>query len=254
MGRTKAAFHVRLIDASGLDLAVNRVPIAVHPRRKASAARPSVATDDPTLASHLSGLGYDLAEESDADVLVTRRLDAARIERIRTGARVLLLAGDHTGALRDDPPPREPPTGLMFDEQPGRPAQPYFSFPGVDVVERHGTVWRGDWIGNFSWLRRDGPFSALPGGPLLDLTFDRVVPQALMTHLRPWEFDRRISAGVVVGWIHKPAATVIEKSFGSGHLVATTFRLTEDEPGLDPTATVLLDALIALATQIRKSL
>lgn len=240
-------FHVRLVNASGLDIAVNRVSIAVHPRWNLSAARPSLATDDPTLALHLAGLGYEMADEQNADVFVTRRLDAARIERIRTGARVFLLAGSRTGALRDDPPAREPPTRPTFDERPGRPAQPYFSFPGIDLVQRHGTVWRGDWIGNFSWLRRDGPFAALPGGPLLDLTFDRVVPQALMTHLRPWEFDRRISAGVVVGWIHKPAATIIEKSFALGHLVATTFRLTEDEPGLDPTATVLLDALIVLA-------
>jgi len=65
--------------------------------------------------------------------------------------------------------------------------------------------------------------------------------------LRPWEFDRRVAAGVVVGWAHKPAAMILEKTFGAGRLVATTFRLTEDEPGFDPTATALLDGLIAMA-------
>lgn len=241
--------HFHLVDPSGLDIAVNRASIAVHPRPKASAPRPRLATDDPALALHLSGLGFDLVEEPSAEVFITRRLDAARIEQIRTGTRVLLLAGGRTGALRDDPVPREPPAKPSFDDAPGRPAQPYFSFPGVGLVERQGTVWRGDWIGNFSWLRRDGPFAALPGGPLLDLTFDRVVPQSLMTDLRPWEFDRRVPAGVVVGWIHKPAATIVEKTFGAGRLVATTFRLTEDEPWLDPTATVLLHALVALASR-----
>jgi len=122
----------------------------------------------------------------------------------------------------------------------------------VHLIERNGTVWRGDWIGNFSWLRRDGPFAALPGGPLLDLTFDRVVPEAVMTdNLRPWEFDRRVAAGVVVGWAHKPAAMILEKTFGAGRLVATTFRLTQDEPGFDPTATALLDGLIAMAGKAR---
>lgn len=241
-------FHVRLIDVSGVEIAVNRVSIAVHPRRNLSSRRPRLAADDPALARHLSGLGYALGEAAQADVLVTRRLDAARIDEIRTGARILLLAGGRTGALRDDAPAREPPHRPVTEEVPGRPSQPYFSFPGVHLIERNGTVWRGDWIGNFSWLRRDGPFAALPGGPLLDLTFDRVVPEAVMTdNLRPWEFDRRVAAVVVVGWAHKPAAMILEKTFGAGRLVATTFRLTEDEPGFDPTATALLDGLIAMA-------
>ena len=238
--------HVRLLDPSGIDIAVNRVSVAVHPRRGLSIERSSLSTDDPALATHLSALGYRLVEAAQADVLVTRRLDAARIEQIRTGARLLLLAGGRTGALRDDAPPREAPFRPIVDAVPGLPLQPYFSFPGVGLAERDGTVWRGDWIGNFSWLRRTGPFAALPGGPMLDLTFDRVVPRAVMTDLRPWEFDQRVAAGVVVGWIHRPAATILEKTFGSGRLVATTFRLTEDKPGLDPTATVLLDKLIEL--------
>ena len=83
---------------------------------------------------------------------------------------------------------------------------------------------------------------------MLDLTFDRVAPRAVITgHLRPWEFDGRVFGGVVVGWIHHPAATIYKKGFGAGYLVATTFRLTEDEPGRDPTAARLLDALIDLA-------
>ncbi len=87
---------------------------------------------------------------------------------------------------------------------------------------------------------------------MLDLTFDRVAPRAVITgHLRPWEFDGRVLGGVVVGWIHHPAATIYQKSFGAGHLVATTFRLTQDEPGQDPTAARLLDALVAL-TRVRQ--
>lgn len=42
---------------------------------------------------------------------------------------------------------------------------------------------------------------------------------------------------------------MIDKKFGRGKLVATTFRLTEDAPGADPTATVLTDCLIRQACE-----
>ena len=240
--------HVRLVDGSGREIAANRVSVAVHPRRDHASTRPVLAAGTPDLAAYLSALGYPVVEAADADILVTTRLDAAGVERIRTGTRVLLLAGGRTGALRDDEPPREPPYRSIVDDKPGVPSASYFSFPGVGLAEREGTIWRGDWIGNFSWLKRQGPFATIPGGPMLDLTFDRVAPRAVITgHLRPWEFDGRVVGGVVVGWLHHPAATIYKKSFGAGHLVATTFRLMQDDPGRDPTAARLLDALIDLA-------
>lgn len=66
-----------------------------------------------------------------------------------------------------------------------------------------------------------------------------------MAGVRLWEFDARVKSGVVAGWIHKAAATIIEKPYEKGHLLATKFRLLEDESGLDSTSTTLLDALIA---------
>lgn len=206
-----------------------------------------MASVDPTWRERLASLGYQLADPATAEVVVARSLDAAVVEAIRRGARVLLLAEDGDGSLRADPPPREPPYVPVVDATPGLPSAPYFRFPGVGLVRREGKIWRGDWVTNFSWLRRHGPFASLPGGPLLDLTFDRVVPRAVITGMRPWEFDRRVHAGVVVGWVHKPAATIFEKAFGRGLLVATTFRLAKDAPAADPTATALLDALILLA-------
>lgn len=62
----------------------------------------------------------------------------------------------------------------------------YFTFPGYQLVTRHRSIWRGDWVGNFSWLRRDGCFSHLPGGPMFDLSFTDVVPEQLMVGLRPF--------------------------------------------------------------------
>ena len=246
-----ADLEFRLVGPAGEPLAVNTTPLALHPRR-AGERRITVGSDEAALRERFAGLGYGAGGE-DADVFVTRRLDASRIAAINAGQRVLLLAESANAfqSLRTDAPPREQPHQLIVDTTPGIPSQPYFAFPGYGLHNRDNTVWRGDWVTNFSWLKRDGAFAALPGGPLLDLTFDRVVPRAVITGFRPWEFDGRIHAAVAVGWLHKPAATVIEKALGRGKLVATTFRLCEDAPGADPTATALADGLLRLAAQVQ---
>ena len=135
----------------------------------------------------------------------------------------------------------------MVDGRAGLPAANHHHFPGLTLVQRQDTMWRGDWISSFGWLRRHGPFAALPGGPLMDLSFDRVVPRAVLTGFQPWEYESRVHAGVVVGWVHKPAATVGERFFGAGKLTATTFRLLRDRPGADPVAATLLHALLLQA-------
>jgi hypothetical protein len=117
----------------------------------------------------------------------------------------------------------------------------------MGLVLRDGTLWRGDWIANFSWLRRSGAFATIPGGPLLDVSFDRVVPHHVLTGFRSWEYEGLIDAGVVIGWIQKPAATIARRQVGKGGLVATTFRLLNDAPGSDPVAAALFDGLVATA-------
>ena len=242
----KVTLELALVGADGARLAENSVTVALHPRL--APADLTVGSDDPKLTERLTALGYAVAPEATAGVFVTRRLDPARIDAISAGQRVVQLAEPGTGQLRDDEPPREPPALAVVDDRPGIPSTSYFTFPGYSVADRRTGIWRGDWIGNFSWVRRDGAFAGLPGGPLIDLSFDRVVPRALISgSIRPWEFDGRVHGGLVVGWVHKPAATIIEKPHGRGRLVATTFRLEEDGPGADPTATVLFDGLLRLA-------
>ena len=81
-----------------------------------------------------------------------------------------------------------------------------------------------------------------------DLSFDRVVPHHVLTGFKPWEFSGLVHAGMVTGWIHKPAAFIGERRFGRGSLIAATFRLLGDAPGVDPVATALLDALMISAS------
>ena len=129
---------------------------------------------------------------------------------------------------------------------------PFFPhWQAVRVQSRDGTLWRGDWASSFSWLRRAGHFARIPSGPLLDETMDRVLPDYVISGCNLLDFQARVFAGLVVGWIHKPVALGVERSYGRGRLVASTFRLFQDEPLADPTATALVDSLVELAVEAR---
>ncbi len=54
-------------------------------------------------------------------------------------------------------------------------------------------------------------------------------------------------AALAVGSIHEPVGLTVERSYGEGRVVISTFRLFRDRPGEDPTATILFDALIGSA-------
>jgi hypothetical protein len=123
--------------------------------------------------------------------------------------------------------------------------------PNITLMARHNTMWRGDWIAGFSWIRREGVFADLPGGPLIDLSFSDVVPRHVLGGFSGWEFGGPVHAGVVVGWVHKPAALIAERPVGRGAVVASTFRLTGSAPGADPVADALLDRLVKLAASQR---
>ena len=266
-GNRTARLELLLEDPSGATLARNEVELSFY-RKPERAGRPSVWSPDAKVMERLAALGYEASSRERADVALVRSIDPADVEAVRLGGRYLILAeGDEVRdseaglynaaqprrmtpagmSLRSDPPPREPPFIAAFDETPGIPVQRHHRFPGLGLVSRHNTIWRGDWIASFGWLRRKGAFARLPGGPLLDLSFDRVIPHFVLTGLRLWEYEARVHSGVTVGWVHKPAAYVVEKPFGRGKVVASAFRLFNDDPGVDPVATVLLDALIECA-------
>lgn len=241
----KAAF--RIVAPDGSVLSRNSETISVYGRRD-SLQPIRFASDDEGISERLLALGHISVGQDEADVFVTHDIDAERVEAIHSGQRVLQIVTKEPGRLRDDMPPRDGPMSIEIDPGAGGMVSgPYFSFPGYNLVNRHKSIWRGDWVGNFSWLRRDGVFADIPGGPLFDLSFTSVVPYQLMAGLRPWEFQGRVHAGVVVGWVHKPAAFIIEKRLGRGKLVATTFRLDTQAPDIDPLATALYDGLLALA-------
>ncbi len=238
---------------AGQEVAQNVVEIAVYPQRQ-PASLPKLAVADPQIAACAAGLGYEVVAAAQADIVVTRGLDAADIAAMQAGARYVVMADGIQKTqrnLRVDEPGREQPFVRIVDDTPGLPRGPDAVMPNIGLVARHGTMWRGDWIAGFSWVRRSGPMAALPGGPVVDLSFTDVIPHHVMTGFKPWEFASAVHAGTMVGWVHKPATLIGERRVGRGGLVASTFRLFGDAPGADPVAATLFDALIGLASQMR---
>lgn len=236
------------LTVDGNEVARNTVTLSLFAQRKPQVL--SLHVPDPVLAARAVALGYRLADAGQADVTVVHALSDADIRQLQAGARYLVLA-DGTlktnGNLRVDGQTREQPFIQAVDDTLGIPRGSEMALPNINLIQRHGTMWRGDWIAGFSWIRRDGAFAALPGGPLLDLAYDRVVPHHVMTGFRTHEFAQAVHAGVVVGWVHKPAALIAERRVGRGGLVASTFRLCTDQPGVDPVASALWDALVSTA-------
>ncbi|MFP9137137.1 glycoside hydrolase family 2 protein [Devosia sp. XGJD_8] len=240
------------LEAGGDVVARNSCDIALYSRRDTSAL-PTIAAADAALATYARGLGYSVVSAEQADIVLCHAVDGADVEVMKAGGRFLILADgtvETNKNLRTDMPDGElPHRSIVADGKKFRPSLDQH-LPGISLVERDGTIWRGDWIAGFSWIRRDGPFANIPGGPIFDLSFSGVVPHHLLTGFRPWEFGSNVHAGIVVGWVHKPAAIIGEKRVGRGGVVATTFRLMREAPGADPVAAALFDALVMATVEL----
>lgn len=230
--------NVILRSASGEVISANYMTMDILPSRGGGSPQGiTLSTSDPLLWEYLAALGYRLtADRQAAEMVVARVLDAELTSFVRRGGQLLLLA-DSRGGIQPCLP------GLHVIEP---------CFPFARLEARQDTLWQGDWISTFAWLRRQGPFANLPGGPLLERSFERVIPEFVLAGLRPQDFEARVHAGLVVGWVHKPAAVIAERRYGRGQAVISTFRLIDDPPGADPIAAALLHALVELTVDMRQ--
>jgi hypothetical protein len=219
-----------LHDSSGRLISQNHLDLAIYPRREAPAhGEQTIWTEDSDIREHLEAMGYKIARAmSEAKVIVAHNHDTAIADHVRQGASLLLLPESEISLY------------------------PFFPhWQNVGVKSRDGTLWRGDWASSFAWLRRQDHFAQIPSGPLLDETMDSVLPDFVITGCNLLDFQARVFAGLVVGWIHKPVALGVERSYGRGRIVASTLRLFQREPLADATATMLLEALLALTVENR---
>jgi len=227
-GLRRLAMEIR--SADGELLAQNHIDLAVQPARaRPPHARQLVWAEDEDIRQRMQALGYGQARALEESTLVVARAhNKAIADHVRQGASLLLLPENDMSLY------------------------PFFPhWQAVKVQTRNGTLWSGDWASSFAWLRRSGHFAKFPSGPLLDETMDRVLPDFVISGCNLLDFQARVFAGLVVGWIHKPVALGVERSYGRGRLVASTFKLFQDAPLADPTATMLLDSLVELAVEAR---
>jgi hypothetical protein len=110
-------------------------------------------------------LGHKEVEAEDAELFVTDVLDGPPVEAIHAGARYLQMLEGGQRRLRDDTAPARRPHD---DPDRGRARRhalrALLQLPGYALQNRHNSIWRGDWVGNFPWLRRDGAFAHIPAG------------------------------------------------------------------------------------------
>jgi hypothetical protein len=218
---------MELRGVDGVILARNHTDIAVlRPRLQPSTI--PLACDDAPLAALLRELGHDVSANTNrAGLVVTRNLGEAHYRALAEGRNVL-VAADHPAALGDS-----------FVKK---------RFPRLQLVPRKGSPWLGEWASSFGWLRRTSTFADLPGDALLGLPFDAIVPQHVLVGLRTVEFAGHVQAGLAVGWVQRPAATLATRSWGAGRLVMSTFGWP-DVAAPDPMAVAFADALIAHAAE-----
>jgi hypothetical protein len=152
----------------------------------------------PKFERPLEQLGFSNAEElSQADVAIVTTLDDTCREFLLQGGRVLLLA-ETDDALQTH-------------------------IPGLWIKPRAGTPWQGDWASSLGWHR----FESIPTGNVVNFAFADLTPEHLIHGFAPREFALDVFAGMFVGWLHKPIATVARKRVGRGELLVSTFRLKD---------------------------
>ena len=207
---SRASVHLVLRDADGHRRAVADVPFAIIPRRLADVDR--------------------VADAERAGVTITGHLDRAGLDRVRAGARLVVLATDPAAIDTDV----DLPVPLRIH----RRSAPHPSRPTA------GAVWQGDWITTFAWADTDA-LRGLTAGRCLDMPFERILPDLVITgdgvELQP----RLVTAGLFAGWVHAPAAFTVSMDIGAGRLVVTTLRL---DPDNGPLAGAMLADLVRSAT------
>jgi len=216
--------EARWLAADGTAIAANQVELACVAAPPAAGALAVV--DDPALAATLRSLGYTVSESMPADAsarLVARRYTKALESAVQQGARLLLLAGE-----------------------PGPGDADAVRLPAGAVIAREGTPWQGDWATAFSWLKKQGPFAALPGEPLLEMEYAAVMPDYVLAGLPIWAYRTHSWAGLALGWIHKPVSLLAALPYGRGQFAVTTFKLNAATLAEDAVAQALFAGALEL--------
>jgi hypothetical protein len=222
-GSALIMLRAQWIDENGQQVAENLVELAsVAP---AGAGRAVTVFDNPQLAEALHQMGYHVGDTAEEGVLIIASTFTEDLRsKVQAGARLLILASPESLAME----------GTV-------------QLPLMGLVPRAGSPWQGDWATSFSWLRKDGPFASLPGGPLLEMEYAEIMPDAVLAGTPAWVSDGHVWAGLALGWIHKVVSLLTNMPYGRGVLTVTTFKFPPEVLARSAVAQNMLAGLIELA-------
>ncbi len=225
----RADLIVRSPDGRAGSLNTDERTILVIPRSGPEPGNRVVATRNETLADLLTGLGYrpEPIGTSHDQLRIVDRLTDDDHRFIRSGGRALLLAADE-GSL-----------GRGFAD-----------FPRISLRKWQDALFDGGhWVSAFPWLKRSGRLAALPGDAMMDMAFDGIAPQLVISGVPPARYESAVYAGVFVGWIHQMAALLVRHDVGLGSVLVNTLELTGERARELPISRWLLHQLIAMARE-----
>ncbi len=215
-------------DGKGRVLSRNTLELCVVP--PLAGAAPSLLAIDEAAASLLAAIGWPnhAASAEQAEVLLATQLTTPVREALIAGHKVLLIANS---------------ADALIDPERNLPLNDRHNFPSMLLRERAGTPWDGQWMGAFSWRRTEGPWSGLPGGPMLDEHWSGLLPGHVLTGFPSTAFGGLVDSGMAVGWLHLAAAFVKRSFLGKAWLTVSTFDLTSPQAHANPLAPHVLKAL-----------
>jgi len=183
--------------------------------------------DNAALAKALREPGYQVREGEVSDASADEIVIASHYTRslevyVQNGGQVLLLAG--TTASHDKNIP----------------------LPAGSIALRENSVWQGDWANSISWVKKQGPLGNLPGGPLLEMEWADLMPDAVLAGLPAWVQRDHSWAGLAVGWLHKSVSLLTVMPYGRGQILVTTFKLNATTLASDALAQALFAGMLNL--------
>jgi hypothetical protein len=214
----RARLRMRLLDATGAPVTSNYQNLYLFPHMPLESPG-ALLFATPALAAKLQSMGFRLTNDlSEAELVVTDVMTDELRVYVQNGGRVLWLAESNNSQ------------------------QAYLH--NVEITERAGRRWQGDWASNLNWIRQDRMFRRIPTGGMVDFAFADLTPEHVITGIPPRDFASNVHAGLFVGWLHHVVALVAERRYGDGRLLISTFRLLEH---LDthPVADIMLQDMVA---------
>ena len=243
---TDGRLRLSVIDRHGTRRAYDDIRVAVVPGAARRTASPlSVAVYDPDgiwgVADRLRGIGHRVTGRENAALLVTTELTEEAVRYADGGGRVVVLIRARNALDPGTDPWRAgDQPHLPVGRRVGRRVIVYPRFPAHDEGHAQRIPWEGGWVSTFSWIV-PGAIPGLPRRQLLDFTFQEVTPEHVMLGYDPRLHRDEVPAGMFVGWLHEPAATIWTFRQGAGLVTLTTFRLSPED---GPVATVMLEHLL----------